>query len=244
MHGRLMAASLAGLGLLALLAACSKAPDPSGLPADINQALNPAFLAAFGHEAPAAHDIVRGGKTLTLAYAPAAIYDLGGGEAALVSLAAPDGGCNGCDWAVAVHYLKARDNRFTVDKAWYDVTPQGPLDDPPRLRIRADLFDRPALASETPRRDRVCEMSLVTLYELEPAGPVLRAQDIPTERNNIPMGALRLGPQVDLYGNVIADRKDKAFKAHYHGTTEGDVIWTPGADGVWRASGGIPLPDC
>ena len=42
------------LSILLLAAACSKAPDPSGLPADINQALNPAFLAAFGHEAPAA----------------------------------------------------------------------------------------------------------------------------------------------------------------------------------------------
>ena len=229
---------------LAFLAACSKAPDPSGLPADINQALQPAFLAAFGHEAPALHEIVRGGKTLTLAFSPAAISDLGGGEVALVSRAAPDGGCEGCDWAVAVHYLKARDNRFTVDKAWYDLTPQGPLDDPPRLRVRADLFDRPALASESPRRDRGCEMSVVALYELLPSGPALRAQDIPTERNNIPMGALRLGPQVDLYGNVIADRKGRRFKVHYHGTTDGDVIWSPGPDGVWKPSGGIPLPDC
>jgi hypothetical protein len=232
------------LSLLVALAACSKAPDPSGLPADINEALQPAFLAAFGHEAPALHDIVRNGKTLTLAFSPAAIYDLGGGEVALASRAAPDSGCDGCDWAVAVHYLKARDNRFTVDRSWFDVEPQGPLDDPPRLRIRGDLFDRPALASESSRRDRGCQMSVVTLHELLPSGPALRARDIPTERDNIPMGALRLGPQVDLYGNVIADRKGKAFKVHYHGTTEGDVIWTPGADRVWRASGGIPLPEC
>jgi hypothetical protein len=226
------------------LAACSKAPDPSGLPADINEALRPAFLAAFGREAPAPHDVVRGGRTLSLAFSPKAIDDLGDGEAALVSLAAPDGGCNGCDWAVAVHYLKARDNRFTVDGSWFDVAPQGPLDDPPRLRIRGDLFDRPALASETPRRDRGCETSVVTLFELLPSGPRLRARDIPTERSNIPMGALRLGPQVDLYGNVIADAKGRTFKVHYHGTTEGDVIWTPGADGMWRASGGVTLPAC
>ena len=232
------------LAAFAFLAACSKAPDPSGLPADISQALQPAFLTAFGHEAPAPHDILRGGKTTTLTFSPQAIYDLGGGEVALVSRAAPDNGCNGCDWAVAVHYLKARNNRFTVDHGWFDVAPQGPLDDPPHLRLRGDLFDHPALESEVPRRDRGCEMSLVTLYELLPSGPALRARDIPTERNNIPMGALRLGPQVDLYGNVIADRRGKSLKAHYHGTTEGDVIWMPGSDGVWKPSGGIPLPDC
>ena len=87
-------------------------------------------------------------------------------------------------------------------------------------------------------------MSVVTLWELMPEGPKLRAREIPTERNNIPMGAMRTGPQVDLYGNVIADRKGKTFKAHYHGTTEGDVTWTAGADGVFRATDGVPLPGC
>ncbi len=239
-----MIRSAAPVLALSLLAACSKAPDPSGLPADINQALQPAFLTAFGHEAPAQRDIVRGGKTLSLTFSPAAIYNLGGGEVALVSLAAPDGGCYGCDWAVAVHYLKAEANRFTVEKSWFDVTPQPPLDDPPHLRVRGDLLDRPVLQAESPRRDKGCEMTVVALYELTPSGPQLRAREVPTERNNIPMGALRLGPQVDMYGNVIADKKGKTFKVHYHGTTEGDVTWSPGADGVWRVSGGIPLPEC
>ena len=239
-----MIRSAAPVLLLAALAACSKAPDPSGLPADINQALQPAFLTAFGHEAPAAHDIVRGGKTLSLAFSPKAIINLGGGEVALVSRAAPDSGCNSCDWAVSVHYLKARDNRFTVEKSWFDVVPQRPLDDPPTLRLRGDLFDRPVLEAEAPRSEHGCEMTIVSLYELLPEGPRLRADEVPTERNNIPMGAMRAGPQVDLYGNVIADAKGKSFKVHYHGTTEGDVIWSPGPGGAWKVSGGIPLPDC
>ena len=133
---------------------------------------------------------------------------------------------------MAVHYLSARDNRFTVQKGFFDIAPQGPLDDPPHLRIRTDLFDHPALEVESPRRDKGCVMSIVSLYELQPEGPRLRAREIVTERNNIPMGALRIGPQVDLYGNVIAGKKGKAFKVHYHGTTEGDVDWTPGPDGV------------
>jgi hypothetical protein len=234
------------VAVLALsLAACAKAKDASGLPADVSQSLQPAFLTAFGHDAPAEHEVVRDGKSQTLSFSPAAIARLSEDEVALASLAAPaDNSCNACVWSVAVHYLKAKDNRFTVEKSAFDVAPQGPLDDPPHLRMRYDLFDRPALEAESPRRDRGCEMSIVALYELTPAGPVLRAREIPTERNNIPMGALRTGPQVDLYGNVIADRKGKSFTARYHGTTEGDVTWSAGADGVFRPSGGVPLPGC
>lgn len=236
----LLAAAFSLLG-----AACSKHRDSGDLPADVNQALQPAFLTAFGHEPPADHEIARAGKTVEVAYAPAAIARLSDNEVALASLAAPaDTSCNACTWSVAVHYLTAKDNRFTVRKAFFDIAPQGPLDDPPHLRVRYDLFDRPAIEAESPRRDRGCEMTIVSLFELTPDGPRLRASEVPTARNNIPMGALRAGPQVDLYGNVIADRKGRTFKVHYHGSTEGDVIWSAGADGVFRATGGVPLPGC
>jgi hypothetical protein len=227
------------------LAACSKARDNADLPEDVNPSLNPAFLTAFGQEAPADHPITRAGKAIDLAFSPAAIARLSVDEVALASLAAPsDGSCNACTWSVAVHYLKAQDNRFTVEKGFFDIAPQGPLDDPPHLRIRTDLFDRPAIEAESPRRDRGCEMSIVSLYELTPDGPKLRASEVPTARNNIPMGALRAGPQVDLYGNVIADAKGRTFKVHYHGSTEGDVTWSAGPDGVFRPAGGVPLPGC
>jgi hypothetical protein len=230
---------------LALLAACSKAKDGGDLPADVNQSLQPAFLTAFGHDAPADHEITRAGKAVDVAYSPAVIAKLSDDAVALGSLAAPpDNSCNACTWSVAVHYLTAKDNRFTVAKTFFDIAPQGPLDDPPHLRVRYDLFDHPAIEAESPRRDRGCEMSIVSLYELTPDGPKLRASEVPTARNNIPMGALRPGPQVDLYGNVIADQKGKTFKVHYHGSTEGDVTWTAGADGVFRATGGVPLPGC
>jgi len=231
--------------LILALTACGKHTDASALPDDVGQSLNPAFLTAFGHDAPADHEITRAGKAIDVAYAPEVIARLSDDEVALASLAAPaDNSCNACTWSVAVHYLNARDNRFTVQKSFFDIAPQGPLDDPPHLRIRTGLFDQPALEVESPRRDRGCVMSIVSLYELLPEGPRLRAREIVTERNNIPMGALRSGPQGDLYGNVIAGKKGKAFKVHYHGTTEGDVDWTPGKDGVFTATGGIPLPGC
>ena len=229
----------------ALLAACSKARDSADLPADVNQSLQPAFLTAFGQDPPAYHGITRAGKAVDLAFSPAVIARLADDEVALGSLAAPsDNSCDACTWSVAVHYLNAKDNRFTVSKSFFDVAPQGPLDDPPHLRVRYDLFDHPALEAESPRRDRGCEMTVVTLWELAPEGPRLRAAEVPTERNNIPMGAMRTGPQVDLYGNVIADRKGKSFKVHYHGSTEGDVTWGAGPDGVFRATGGVALPGC
>lgn len=228
-----------------VLGACSKAKDSGALPADVSESLEPAFLTAFGHDAPADHQITRAGKPVDVAYAPAAIAKLSDDEVALASLAAPaDNSCTACTWSVAVHYLTAKDNRFTVARSFFDIAPQGPLDDPPHLRVRDGLFKNPALEAESPRRDRGCEMTVVSLYELTPDGPKLRASEVPTARNNIPMGALRTGPQVDLYGNVIADRKDKTFKVHYHGSTEGDVTWSAGKDGVFRPSGGVPLPGC
>ncbi|MEI9890549.1 MAG: hypothetical protein WDN45_08065 [Caulobacteraceae bacterium] len=229
--------------LLLALAACSKAKDD--LPADLGPALNPAFLTAFGRDAPADHEITRAGKAVDVAYSPAAIAAIGQDQVALASLAAPaDGSCNACTWSVAVHYLAARDNRFTVTRSFFDIAPQGALDDPPHLRVRADLMERPVLTVESPRRDRGCEMSVVSLYALTPEGPKLIAREIPTERNNIPMGAMRTGPQVDLYGNVISGDKGKTFKVHYHGTTEGDVTWSAGADGTFTPTGGVPLPSC
>ena len=226
------------------LAACSKAKD-ADLPADLGPALQPAFLTAFGHEPPADHEITRAGKSVDVSYSPAVIAKLADDQVALASLAAPaDSGCNACSWSVAIHYLAARDNRFTLAKSFFDIAPQGPLDDPPHLRVRDDLLERPVLTVESPRRERGCEMSIVSLYELTPDGPRLRAREIPTERNNIPMGAMRTGPQVDLYGNVITGDKGKTFKVHYHGTTEGDVTWSAGADGMFRPTGGVPLPGC
>ncbi|HEY4028820.1 MAG TPA: hypothetical protein VGM25_00625 [Caulobacteraceae bacterium] len=243
---RLRLAALIALSLpLLALGACSKPKQPSGLPADIGQSLNPAFITAFGGDAPAEHPITRAGKAIDLSFSPAVIARLSGDEAALASIAAPaDNGCNACTWSVAVHYLKAKDNRFTVDKSFFDIAPQGRLDDPPHLRVRYDLFDHPVLESESPRRDRGCEMTVVSLFELAPDGPKLRASEVLTARNNIPMGALRTGLQVDLYGNVIADKKGKSFKVHYHGSTEGDVTWTAGKDGVFKPTGGVPLPGC
>jgi len=69
---RLAPALPLALSLLAL-AACGKAKTASDLPADIDQSLNPAFLAAFGQDAPAPHTITRGGKAVDVAYSPAAI---------------------------------------------------------------------------------------------------------------------------------------------------------------------------
>jgi hypothetical protein len=238
------AALIAFAALVLVLGACSR-KDASALPADVNASLQPAFLTAFGQEPPADHAITRAGKAMDLSFSPATIARLSDDKVALASLAAPtDNSCNACTWSVAVHYLTAKDNRFTVARTFFDIAPQGPLDDPPHLHVRYDLFKRPALEAESPRRDRGCEMSLVSLYELTPDGPKLRAREVPTARNNVPMGALRPGPQVDLYGNVIADRKGETFKVHYHGSTEGDVTWSAGADGVFRPSGGVPLPGC
>ena len=228
-----------------LLAACSPGkPKDADLPEDLSVSLKPAFQTAFGGDAPVAHDIVRGGKTITLQFSPAAIANLKDGRVALVSRGVASDGCQDCDWAVAVHYLSAKDNHFTPAGEWWDVLKPGLLDQPPEAHIREDLFSRPAVQIEGDLRDRGCDMKTAALIAFEPAGPVLRAKDVSTARSNIPMGALRTGLQVDYDANIVADKRDKAFHVHYRGTSEGDAAYAPGADGMWKPSGGLKLPEC
>jgi hypothetical protein len=242
-RGAVLAASLV-LGVLAL-AACSpgKSKD-AGLPEDLSVSLKPAFQTAFGADAPAAHDIVRDGKTVTLQFSPAAIANLKDGRVALVSRGVETDGCQDCAWALAVHYLSAQDNHFAVTGQWWDVLKPGLLDQPPEAHVREDLFSRPAVQVEGDLRDRGCDMKTAALIALEPAGPVVRARDLSTARSNIPMGALRTGLQVDYDANIVADKTDKAFHIRYRGTSEGDVSYAPSAGGMWAPSGGIKLPDC
>jgi hypothetical protein len=234
-----------GLAGALLLAACSPGkPKDSGLPDDLSVSLKPAFQTAFGADAPAAHDIVRDGKTVTLQFSPAAIANLKDGRVALVSRGVEGDGCQDCAWALAVHYLTAQDNHFAVAGQWWDVLKPGPLDQPPEAHIREDLFASPAVQVEGDLRDRGCDMKTAALIAFEAAGPALRARDLSTARSNIPMGALRTGLQVDYDANIVADKKDKAFHVHYRGTSEGDMAYAPGPGGTWAPTGGIKLPDC
>ena len=239
--------ALAALGLAAaLLAACSPAkPDKDADKGpDLSAQLEPAFEAAFGGPGPAAHEAPRDGKMVSLQYSPVKLADLGDGRVALVSTAVWPDGCPQCGGAVAVHYLTRTGMAFHVDKAWYDLGPSGTFGDAPDARVRLDLFERPTLQAETSDRVTGCEMTHTSLYELTPAGPVLRARDILAKRDNIPMGAMRSNRLADYYGNVLSEGKGKGFSLHYHGTTEGDVPYAAGPDGVWKASGGIALPPC
>ena len=237
-----------------LLAACSPgkptdsgaASDSPSQQADLSWYMPAAFMAAFGAAAPAPHDIQRDGKSQTLQFSPNLLVDIGQGRLALVSTsAAPPDDCTLCGASVAVHYLqKTADGGFKVAGQWWDLLPPDPLDQPPEVRVRQGLFDRPALQVEVAHRDRGCESAAASLFEFTPQGPVLRARAIPTARNNIPMGAMRVGPQVDLYGNILPDAPGKTFKVRYHGSFEGDATYGRSASGVWAAQGAFNLPVC
>ena len=58
------------------------------------------------------------------------------------------------------------------------------------------------------------------------------------------MGGLRAGPQVDYFGNILADVQGSSFKVRYHGSTEGDVPWRPGPAGLQPQPGSLTPPDC
>ncbi len=232
-----------------LVAACSPAKTPpeddeaaASSQAALDADLGPAFFAAFHMPAPAPHEIERQGQKIELQYSPALLADLGDGRLALVSKgeAAEGGG------GLAVHYLHRSGDKFSVLGQGYDLCPVSGAGVPgPEARVRRNLFDRPALQAEVAERKMGCEIAAASLYELLPAGPALRAQNIVTMRNNIPMGAMRTGPQVDYYGNILPDEKGKGFKVRYHGSHEGDVAWAPGAGGTWAAQAGrFKPPEC
>ena len=104
------------------MAACSpaKAPDSGAASSqgpDLSFYLQPAFRAAFGADAPAAHDVDRPGGKAVMQVSPHLLADLGGGRMALISTArrraASD--CQDCGGAVAVHYLRQVNGEFHVE---------------------------------------------------------------------------------------------------------------------------------
>jgi hypothetical protein len=235
---------IAGLAYSAI-AACNKKPSEDEVAASSQAALDsemqPAFVAAFGQPSPAPHAVRRAGQDEPVQFEPKMLIDLGGGRLALISKgAAPEGG-----GAIALHYLTQAGDTFTMTGQWFDLLPQsGASQGVPDIRLRKGLFAQPALEIEAADRKMGCDVAAAGLYELLPAGPALRARDIVTERNNIPMGAMRTGPQIDYYGNVIVDNTGHTFKVHYHGSFEQDVTWAPGAGGLWAPTGVVKLPEC
>jgi hypothetical protein len=230
-----------------LLAACSPHKTDADAAASSQPPLSEdiplAFQAAFGAAVPAAKEIARDGKTIDLEYSPAHITQLKDGRIVLTSTGVSPDGCSLCGRAVAVHYLQHDGAGYRVTGAWYDLGPSPSQGDPPTAQFREDLFDQTAVEVDTPDRKQGCETITANLYELTPGGPVLRGKDIPTQTINIAMGALRVGPQVDDYGDILAGAKGRDFHVRYRGTQEGEVRYLATA-GVWAPQPGFRAPGC
>ena len=231
----------------ALLAcACSPAkPDKAAESVSLSQDLDPVFQLAFGSLAPSPREIQRGGKTVDIEYSPAHIQDLGDGRIALISTGVSPEGCAPCARAVAIHYLARTGAGYRVTGQWLDLGAVDNAGEKPDARFRDDLFERTALDIEMPDENQGCNEITGTLYELLPAGPALRAAGINTHRSNIAMGGIRVGLQVDDYGDILADSKGKRFMVRYRGTYPGEVPYAPGgANGVWTPQNGFKIPVC
>ncbi|MDB5460533.1 MAG: hypothetical protein JWO72_2274 [Caulobacteraceae bacterium] len=240
-----------GVCLAAALALAACSPEPasdsgaaSSQPADLSWYLEPAFKAAFGGSPPVAREVERQDGKATVQYSPNMLVDLGGDRVALVSTGALEG-CQDCGGAVAIHYLQRSGGEFHVVGQWLDLRPRASVGALPEAHVRTDLFARPALQIELPDRNQGCETASASLFELEPGGPILRARDIVTARSNIAMGAVRVGPMIDDYGNILPDVKGERFRVAYRGTLPGEVIYAPGKpQGVWTPQGEFKLPEC
>ncbi len=238
--GRQLGAGL--LAALGLLAACAKKPETLQT-ADLSIYMPAAFKTAFGAQDTAPHDVTIKGKPVTMQFSPHLLVDIGGNRAALISTGA-SADCQDCGGAIAVHYMQRDNGEFRVVGQWFDLAPSAGSGDPPTAQTRTDLFDHTALQLEAVDRMQGCTFSTANVYELEPTGPALRAKDIVMMRDNIAMGALRRGVQVDDYANVLPEKKGRSFLVQYHGTLPGDLHFSPGPNGVWTSVGNIKLPDC
>ncbi len=239
-------AALTALAAALLACACSPAkPDKAADAAPLSRDMDAVFQLAFGSLAPSPREIERKGKKVDIEYSPSHIQDLGDGRIALISTGVSPDGCSPCARAVAITYLARTGASYRVTNQWLDLGAIGNLGEKPDARFREDLFEKPALDIEMPNENQGCNEVTGTLYELLPTGPALRAAGISTHRSNVAMGGIRVGLQVDDYGDILADQKGKRFIVRYRGTYPGEVPYAPGgADGLWLPQNGFKIPVC
>ena len=235
----------AAIAAALLACACSPKKEEAAFSAPLSQDMDPAFQLAFGSLAPSPREIERGGKKVDVEYSPAHIQDLGDGHIALISTGVSPDGCAPCARAVAIHYLVRTGMGYRVTGQWLDLAAVDNAGEAPDARFREDLFDKTALDIEMPDENQGCNEVTGTLYELLPAGPALRAAGINTHRSNVAMGGIRVGLQVDDYGDILADQKGKRFMVRYRGTYPGEAPYAPGGtNGQWLPQTGFKIPVC
>ncbi len=147
--------------------------------------------------------------------------------------------------ALSISYLRKSADGYAVTGSWPTIGLGSDFGQPPRWRLRQDLFASPAIEVLGQWDGMGCHVVSAQLIELAPAMPVERAKDIVTEYRYE-----RLGDDPDdhgarrrLKGTIVSGEKDHDFRTVYTGSFRATVRYRRAGD-RYEALPSREIPGC
>lgn len=195
-----------------------------------------AFQAAFGKAGQA--ELTSGDDTRT--YRPSRLLRVDD-QYVLLSEGRNASDCHVCSGGVAIHYLHAQGDGFTLAGSWPDLVPGMGFGEPPDWSISDAYSSYPTLVAETGYTAQGCTSGGVWLTELRPGKPV-RTELVPTHFENASgMGELD-GQSIE--GKIVNIRKDASFEVIYSGARSFTEKWVKKGNVYRLESGETKMPQC
>jgi hypothetical protein len=196
-----------------------------------------AFEAAFGRGGRAVRSV--DGSTMT--YTPAALRWIGE-RAVLLSAGRNESDCHACAGALAVHYLEAAGDSFSVQGEWLTGGGLADWGRAPEWRFSTELSDQPMLRTEGGGGNQGIFCSSVTYYEFGGNGP-REVADIPIGYSNM-SGLGGEDDGTEIQGRMRNIRRNVSFEVAYSGTRSFVERWARRGGRYVRSSGESQVPTC
>jgi hypothetical protein len=240
-------ASAALMSALTVLPACRDAP------ADLSQGavltggapeLAAAFVAVYGAAPPVEQATEPGCTPRTRR--PAALVKVGQGWALVVTSQSINA-ASVCTGPTSIHYVRRSGGGLRLVRSWPDISPGSEAGYPAEWRLRWDLFSNPAIenAGEEMQHGFLCRS--VDVFELAPAGPVLRLSLDETYSDNGHYTDSETNPHdPDFMAVIEPGEKDRTLRLRYLWETRGlDYIMLRRSGATYASAEGEPtIPEC
>lgn len=151
--------------------------------------------------------------------------------------------CQGCSAGFAIHYLKAGDRGLKVVGAWPDLILPAGHRAAPKVEVRDDLFDGPAIVARRSWAGQGCGVESADVIELTPDRPIVRAEGVRTWHADMDFST-------DAWVHVLRGRieplaRGRAFAVVYHGPRRLTVRYELGKGDAYQVAGPVKrLPGC
>ena len=195
-----------------------------------------AFEVAFGKRGEAELTVGNDSRT----YRPSRLLSIGD-TYVLLSAGSNLNECHACSGAVAIHYLRAKGDGFTVVGSWPDLVPGLGYGEPPDWTISNDYGRYPFVHAEIGYTAQGCTSGAVSLTELRPEKPI-RSELISTYYENQSGMGEHDGQTINgTIGNI---RKDTSFEVTYSGARSFTEKWVKKGNVYRLGSGETQMPQC